>query len=514
MTRLVEYITDTQGKDNRVGEVFITNCLSDSPDMAALEMLATQDINTTSVADKTYHALVSFPVGEAPVPEVLRAIEAAICDKLKMGEHQRVAVVHYDTSCVHMHIAINKIHPETHNIREPYQDHIVLGKLAGQLEKKYDLQRTNHTHTGKTAGQRDAQDIEAMTGQQSLLSWVRAECLNDLLKADSWERLHEIAGTFGLQVKLRGNGLVFTDQGGASVKGSDVGADFKKGALEKRLGAFQPASANPDPAKPEKTYDKKPLGGTKQLRQEFDEYRSTIDAARKSRFNAINAEFTRKAAAIRATQKKERVDARRLPVGRMKKRALYKAIHDRYQRRMSRLREQSARSRDEIRATSPKQTWLSWLQSQAIAGREDAVKVLRSRGYVQAKKHTADISGEARADSAVLVNESGARIDAVTKQGIVIYSVGADAIRDDGHAFRVSRSATEDTDIMALKLAMQRYGRKLRIHGDEKFQERMLAAAVKGNLYVTFADAEMETRRRRMMRSKPKKSEVTTQERI
>ncbi len=513
MTRLVEYITDTQGKDNRVGEVFITNCLSDTPDMAALEMLATQDANTTSEADKTYHALVSFPVGEVPAPIVLKEIEAAICDKLKMGDHQRVAVVHYDTSCVHMHIAVNKIHPETHTIREPYQDHIVLGKLAEKLERKYGLQRTNHTPTGKTAGERDAQNIEAMTGQESLLSWVRGECLNDLLKADSWERLHEVAGTFGLSVKLRGNGLIFSDHSGATVKGSDVGADFKKSALEKRFGAFRPAPDGPEPKQPEKTYDKKPLGGAKQLRQEFDAYRSTIDAKRKTRYNAIRSDFDRKVAALMAENKRERLNARRLPVGRMKKRALYKAIHDRHQRKMKRLRDESARQRNDVREKTPKETWLSWLQNQAMTGRDDAVKSLRSRGYVQAKKRTADISGESQDDSGAIVTMPGAKIDAVTKQGIVIYSVGADAIRDDGHAFRVSREASEDTDVMALKLAMQRYGRKLRLHGDRDFQERILNAAVKGNLYVSFTDPELESRRRQMMRTTPKKSKVTTQER-
>jgi hypothetical protein len=497
-----------------VGEVFITNCLSESPDMAALEMLATQDANTKSGTDKTYHALVSFPVGEVPAPIVLREIEAAICDKLKMGDHQRVAVVHYDTSCVHMHIAINKIHPDTHTIREPYQDHIVLGKLAEQLERKYGLQRTNHTPTGKTAGEREAGDIEAMTGQQSLLSWVRGECLNDLLKADSWDRLHEIAGTFGLSVKLRGNGLVFTDGGGASVKGSDVGADFKKSALEKRLGGFRPAADNSAPAKPGTGYDKKPLGGTGELRREFEEYRPAVDVGRKARYDAIKNDFARKTAALRAANKKERLNARRLPVGRMKKRALYNAIFDRYQRQMKRLRDESARARSDVREKSPKQTWLSWLQSRAVAGRDDAVKALRSRGYVQAKKRTADIGGDAGHDGNALVAMPGVKVDAVTKQGIVIYSVGADAIRDDGGAFRVSRDASQDTDVMALKLAMQRYGRKLRVHGDRAFQERMLNAAVKGNLYVSFVDPELESRRRHLMRSTPKKSKATTLERI
>ena len=514
MLRLVEYITDTQEKDNRVGEVFITNCLSETPDMAALEMLATQDANTKSEADKTYHALVSFPVGEAPSPKVLREIEAAICDKLKMGDHQRVAVVHYDTSCVHMHIAINKIHPQTHTIREPYQDHIVLGKLAEHLEKKYDLQRTNHTPGGRTAGERDARDIEAMTGQESLLSWVRGECLNDLRKADSWERLHETASTFGLAVNMRGNGLVFTGRSGASVKGSDVGADFKKSALEKRLGGFQPASNNPKPTKPVKTYDKKPLGGTKQLREEFEKHQVAADAQRKALLDAIRNDFTRKAASIREASILERLNARRLPVGRIKKRALYKAIHDRCQRQMRRLHDESARSRDDVRKQTPRQTWLSWLQSQAMSGRDEAIKALRSRGYVQAKKRTADISGEPQTDSKAIVAMPGTKVDTVTKQGIIIYSVGADAIRDDGHAFRISREASQDTDAMALKLAMQRYGRKLKIHGDRAFQERMLNAAVKSNLYVTFTDPEMESRRRQMMRTTPRKSKVTAQERI
>ncbi|MDR1613553.1 MAG: relaxase/mobilization nuclease domain-containing protein [Planctomycetota bacterium] len=514
MARLIDYITDTQGRDNRVGEVFITNCVSEVSDMAALEMLATQDANTTSEADKTYHAVVSFAVGETPSPDVLREIEAAICDALKMGDHQRVAVAHYDTSCVHMHIALNKIHPDTHTIREPYQDHVALGKAAERLEKKYGLQRTNHNPSGRTAGEREAGDIEAMTGQQSLLSWVRGECLNDLLKADSWERLHEIAGTFGLAVKLRGNGLVFADQGGAMVKGSDVGAEFKKSALEKRLGVFQPVPDSANYVAPEKTYDKKPLGGARQLREEYKEYRAASGQTRKEQFAAIKKQYAREATALKAMNRRERLAARRFPVGRLRKQAIYQAIHDRHQNRMRELRTRISHMRDDVFYGSQRQTWLSWLQNRAMAGREDAVNALRSRVYVEAKKRGADINGELQPDAPTLARDSGAKIDAVTKRGTVIYSVGADAIRDDGHAFRVSRDAGEDTDVMALKLAMQRYGRKLRIHGDRAFQERMLRAAVKGRLYVGFTDPELESRRREMMRSAPKKTKATTQERI
>ena len=51
---LVKYITANQGKKHRVGEVFIANCVSVTPMMAAREMLAKQALNTRAKSDKTY----------------------------------------------------------------------------------------------------------------------------------------------------------------------------------------------------------------------------------------------------------------------------------------------------------------------------------------------------------------------------------------------------------------------------------------------------------------------------
>ena len=60
ITRLVSYLTNTQGKASRVLDMRITNCESTVPDWAAMEMLAVQQQNTRATGDKTYHLILSF----------------------------------------------------------------------------------------------------------------------------------------------------------------------------------------------------------------------------------------------------------------------------------------------------------------------------------------------------------------------------------------------------------------------------------------------------------------------
>ena len=60
-SRLANYISDTQNKEHRVGDVRITNCISDNIVWAKQEIQAIQNKNTRSTSDKTYHLLLSFP---------------------------------------------------------------------------------------------------------------------------------------------------------------------------------------------------------------------------------------------------------------------------------------------------------------------------------------------------------------------------------------------------------------------------------------------------------------------
>ena len=116
---LVRYITQGQGRQERVGLVSITHCHSLEAEDAVREMLAVQACNTRSMDCPSYHLLVSFASGEHPSASVLRAIESRLCEALGFGEHQRVSAVHHDTDHLHIHIAINKVHPVRHTIHTP-----------------------------------------------------------------------------------------------------------------------------------------------------------------------------------------------------------------------------------------------------------------------------------------------------------------------------------------------------------------------------------------------------------
>jgi hypothetical protein len=174
---LVKYLIDEQQKRERVTGVSVTNCHADRPDAAILEVLNTQAQNRRAESDKTYHLIVSFRAGEQPDAATLQAIERRICEGLGYGEHQRVSTVHHDTDNLHLHIAINKIHPTRYTIHDPYRDHKTLGELCEKLEGEYGLQRDNH-QAQKRGAENRADDMERHAGIESLLGWIRANAWN------------------------------------------------------------------------------------------------------------------------------------------------------------------------------------------------------------------------------------------------------------------------------------------------------------------------------------------------
>ena len=204
---LVRYITDAQSKDHRLGHVQVTNCDAYSVRDTITEVLATQYANTRAESDKTYHLIVSFRAGEQPSADTLKAIEERICAGLGYGEHQRVSAVHNDTDNLHVHIAINKIHPTRHTIHEPYYPHRTLAELCEVLERDYNLERDNHIPNQRWAAARAA-DMERHAGVESLVGWIKRECLEEIRGATSWAELHQVMRDNGLELRARGNGLV------------------------------------------------------------------------------------------------------------------------------------------------------------------------------------------------------------------------------------------------------------------------------------------------------------------
>ena len=147
-SRTADYILDSQTEMNergeKVGGVRVTNCGTDDPAAATLLIQATQAINTRSKGDKTYHLVFSFPPGEQPSLPMLNAIEDELCASIGFADHQRISAVHIDTDHLHVHVAINKVHPIGFQNIEPHYDKRRLMKACARLEVQHGLQQTNH----------------------------------------------------------------------------------------------------------------------------------------------------------------------------------------------------------------------------------------------------------------------------------------------------------------------------------------------------------------------------------
>jgi hypothetical protein len=248
--RTTDYILDIAGGGSRTEGVRITNCASVETEWAIREIELTQSMNQRAKGSRTYHLVVSFPAGERPTQEQLIDIENELCAAIGLGGHQRISAVHTDTDHLHIHVAINQIHPQTHNCVEPWYDKAKLMKACERLEVKHGLQRTYHGKSVEAGRLSDgAVAMEQHRGVQSLQSWIRQEALPHigpaLEKAQCWQDAHALLARYDLEIQPRGAGLVIkTRRGSARVKASSIDRAWSAKALIGRLGAFVP----PDPA--------------------------------------------------------------------------------------------------------------------------------------------------------------------------------------------------------------------------------------------------------------------------
>jgi hypothetical protein len=499
---LVKYITDEQSKNERVGQITVTNCQSDKPEVAITEVLNTQAQNTRAVSDKTYHLIVSFRAGEQPDDATLKAIEARICDGLGYAEHQRVSAVHHDTDNLHIHIAINKIHPTRYTINEPYNAYHTLGQLCDKLERDFGLEQDNH-QAQKLGAENRAGDMECHAGVESLLGWIKRDCYDQIQGAQSWAELHQVMRTNGLDLHERGNGLVITADDGTTVKASSVGRDCSKNKLEARFGVFEPSPERQADERATHKYEKKPMRSrvnTVELHARYkNEQQNASASLAVERAKAIDRK-TRLVEAAKRSGRLKRAAIKLIEGAGPGKKIMYAATSKTLKDEIQRINKQYLKERQEIYDKYQRQAWADWLRTNATGGDQEALSALRAREAAQGLKGNT-VAGKP-GQKAV---KSRTMQDSITKKGTIIYRVGPTAVRDDGDKLNVSRGANQDGLQVALRMAMERYGERITVNGTAAFKEQIAQAAAAAKLPITFDDVALERRRQEL-------SQPTTQE--
>ena len=490
---LAKYITDAQSKDHRLGQVLLTNCAAAMLPAAIEEVLATQHINTRAKSDKTYHLIVSFRAGEQPSADTLKAIEERISAGLGYGEHQRISAVHHDTDNLHVHIAINKIHPTRHTIHEPYYPHRTLAELCEVLERDYNLERDNHIPNQRGAAARAA-DMERHAGVESLVGWIKRECLEEIRGATSWAELHQVMRDNGLELRARGNGLVIEAGDGTTVKASTLARDLSKSALEARLGGFE-AAPECQEAHAKRSYQKRPVRlriDTTELYARYKDEQKTLTAARAE---ALAKAKRQKDRAIENAKKKAAAKraAIKLTDGRLTKKLLYAQVRASLGADLDAIRKHYEQERAKHYQGFQRQPWADWLKQQATQGNAESLAALRARDAAQGLKgNTIDGQGQPRPGDAPV-------IDNITKKGTIIYRAGRSAVRDDGDRLQVSREADRDGVQAALRMAIEKYGERITVTGSPEFKAQIIWAAADAKLPITFTDPGLERRRRALI---------------
>jgi hypothetical protein len=508
---LAGYITDAQSKDHRLGLVQVTNCEAATVPAAIEEILATQHMNTRAKGDKTYHLIVSFRAGEQPDEATLKAIEERICGGLGYGEHQRISAVHNDTDNLHIHIAINKIHPTRNTMHEPFQSYRMLGELCSILEQDYGFEQDNHTPR-RTLSEARVADMEQHSGMESLAGWIKRQCLEEIRSTTSWAELHQVMRDNGLILRERGNGLVVEASNATTVKASTIARDLSKRALEGRLGPFD-ASSERQASEPKRSYQKAPLPMRIDTAELYARYKNEQKNLARARSDALSRAKRRKDRAVDDAKRANRLRRATIKVvdGRtVSKKALYSQASKALRVSLDTIHAEYTREREKLYQGFQPRTWADWLKAEAMQGNHEALSALRARDAAKGLQgHTLTGQGVARGSS---VSE----IDNITKKGTIIYRAGQTAVRDDGDKLQVSRANDQRGLQAALRMAAERYGSRITVTGDGEFKARIIHAAVDGRLSITFSDPGLERRRQELLqrRSKSKGSVASLRSRV
>ena len=277
--RLREYLT--QERDTDTGELVLRGdvVLSEnllSFDTAAGEMQGVAALNDRC-KDAVCHYELAWPPGERPTRPQWADSALQTLKALGYEDHQYMIVAHDDKRHFHIHIMVNKVHPETLRAPTPYRNWLALDAAARLLEVKYGWAHTpgmtrwdeeskqavpisrSERIALRSAGEQPtgtAAQFEHYQDQESLQSYVRREVAPSVRKLltrqnVTWDHLHRLLSKAHLRLEKGESGgyTVLAIDYNIRVKASDVFRNNFAGKINRQnteavLGAWTPASTS------------------------------------------------------------------------------------------------------------------------------------------------------------------------------------------------------------------------------------------------------------------------------
>ena len=204
------------------------------------------------------HWIMSWREGEQPTSAQADKAAKMFLDEMGLADHQALYGLHRDTENWHLHLAVNRVHPETEKLVTVNNgfDHEVAHRAIARIEHAQGWQREERglfqireDGRAERARPRDeqerkpsvgARDFEERVGARSAERVAIEEGAPAIRAAGSWREMHEALAQKGMRLERKGSGAILR-VGDQPVKASSAGRDCSMSALQKRLGEFQPA---------------------------------------------------------------------------------------------------------------------------------------------------------------------------------------------------------------------------------------------------------------------------------
>ena len=498
-----------------------------------------------------YHFSVSWPEGEHPDGKQVHETVAHTLKNLGMGECQAVYGIHRDTDNDHVHIVVNRVHPEKEIVvGPPIRDFLTLDKSMREVELKQGWSHDNGPHivTENTKGEKvivraskesralaraekpaglsqEAVRAEKNTGAPSFQKWLRDEVAPDINrlihKGGSWQDIHDVLAERGCTIERKGSGLILKgDLNGRVVtaKASQLSRDFKK------MGEFEDRKAVL-PVKADKTYahfakshmattahdGPGMTGGKDAKREQRRAERAVAREALYDKFNAEKAGMKEDKRMMKGDMKRRHQTERSELFAELKegKSAFFDSMKEKgingqaafglWERekivRIAELKTQQQQERQSFSVQNPKgEVWRLWLEKEAAAGNEAARSALRGIHYREGSGKGNSISGE---DLTPLKKEElkaslGALTATVNGHQSVIYSDadGRKRLTDEGQRILVHDKSDGALEA-ALQLADKKYGGEVYLTGSADFREEAARECARQGIRVADKDLQI-----------------------
>ncbi len=482
LSKLVPYMLRGQGKERctwyMAGNLPGLDRREDAG-LAVDVMELLQAGNQRAKGNKTYHLVISFhPEDRRLTPAELEDVVRRSVRAAGLEEHQYIAVRHSEQEHEHLHVAVNKIHPETLKIHHPYKAIHAYQALARILEEELGLHRVDRIR--RPSHSHKARNFEAHQGLESFSRWSRRS-IGDATELDriaSWDGLHRELKRFGVCLVRRGNGLAIIDATRPTLacKASALGRAWSKPRLCERYGDFVPGPEIAEVVRAQvDAYVERPIGRARDdgLWREYQEALGAARTRRDEQRGALSSKIDTARAAHRRHFKLRHHAIAAMPIPGPDKHKLYKTLS--FERRAAerKLRATVKRWRTMSVDTHPG-SWKEFLAGRAARGDQRAIRRLR------------------RQLQGLAIKSREKRIQALpsrslrTSRGSVVHNLpGGARLRESAGSIELLGEARDSALEQLVRVAKQRFGSKrVTLLGRKEAQQRLLEIAAKRGLEI------------------------------